>query len=80
MPLKQFKELSGGELTKVRFALLTIESSNLLILDEPTNHLDKEAKIAMNQAILDYPGTVILVTHEKEFYKNLDVKEIRFEK
>ena len=65
---------------QTRFALLTVESSNLLVLDEPTNHLDKEAKLAMNKAILDYPGTVILVTHEKEFYKNLGMIEIKFEK
>lgn len=80
LPMKKFKELSGGEITKTRFALLTVESSNLLVLDEPTNHLDKEAKLAMNKAILDYPGTVILVTHEKEFYKNLGMIEIKFEK
>ena len=80
LPMKKFSELSGGEITKTRFALLTVESSNLLILDEPTNHLDKEAKIAMNKALDNYPGTIILVTHEKDFYKNLKMTEIKFEK
>ncbi len=80
LAVKPFYELSGGELTKVRFARLTQEASNLLILDEPTNHLDKNAKEALFKAISEYPGTVIIVSHEKEFYKNLNMKEIKFSK
>ncbi len=76
--IKSMKELSGGEQTKCRFALLSLESSNLLILDEPTNHLDKNAKEALYQALSAYPGTIIVVSHEKELYKKLNMKEIRF--
>lgn len=80
LAVKPLYELSGGELTKVRFSRLMQEESNLLILDEPTNHLDKNAKEALFKAISEYPGTVILVSHEKEFYKNLKMKEINFSK
>lgn len=79
LTIKPMTELSGGEITKVRFALLSLTSSNLLILDEPTNHLDRAAKQSLFKAIEKYPGTVILVSHEKEFYKKLNMKEIKFE-
>lgn len=78
LAIKKMSELSGGELTKVRFARLSLETSNMLILDEPTNHLDKNAKNALFKAIVEYPGTIILVSHEKEFYKKLNMKEIHF--
>lgn len=80
LAIKPFFELSGGELTKVRFARLTMETSNMLVLDEPTNHLDKFAKKALCEAIKEYPGTVILVSHEKEFYQELNMKTIEFKK
>lgn len=80
LAMKPLFELSGGELTKVRFSRLTQESSNLLILDEPTNHLDKNAKEALFKAIEEYPGTVIIVSHEKEFYKKMKMKEVNFSK
>lgn len=79
LTIKPMTELSGGEITKVRFALQSLTSSNLLILDEPTNHLDRAAKESLFKAIDIYPGTVILVSHEKEFYKKLNMKEIKFE-
>jgi ATPase subunit of ABC transporter with duplicated ATPase domains len=75
---KPINKLSGGEIAKVRFAKLSLEDSNLLVLDEPTNHLDKIAKISLFESIKNYPGTVILVSHEKEFYKTLKMKEIHF--
>lgn len=72
-------KLSGGELTKVRFALLSLEKSNLLVLDEPTNHLDKLAKESLFKAINNYEGTVLIVSHEKEFYSKLNnMKELNF--
>ncbi len=76
LAIKPMNELSGGELTRVRFAKMNQQASNLLILDEPTNHLDKNAKTALFNALQEYPGTVILVTHEKLFYKQLQMKEI----
>ncbi|MFA7127028.1 MAG: ABC-F family ATP-binding cassette domain-containing protein [Bacilli bacterium] len=75
---KPMLQLSGGEITKVRFAKMSLTSSNLLILDEPTNHLDRNAKSSLFHAISIYPGTVILVSHEKYFYKQLQMKEIKF--
>lgn len=78
LAIKTMDKLSGGELTKVRFALLSLSESNLLILDEPTNHLDVLAKEALYKELKLYPGTVILVSHEKEFYKDLKMKEIIF--
>lgn len=79
LPLKSMKQLSGGEQAKVRFARLSLEKSNLLILDEPTNHLDKLAKQSLFKELESYPGTVILVSHEKDFYSKLKMIEIKFE-
>ena len=64
---KKMQELSGGEQTKVRLALMTMKKSNILILDEPTNHLDKVAKEALYNAIEDFQGCVLIVSHEHEF-------------
>ena len=64
---KKMMELSGGEQTKVRLARLTMFKSNLLILDEPSNNLDKDAKAALCDAINNYEGVVLLVSHEKDF-------------
>ncbi len=62
--------LSGGEQTKVRLCKLQLADSNLLLLDEPTNHLDKITKEALQQALRDYKGTLILVSHEPAFYED----------
>lgn len=72
--------LSGGEQVRIKLAVLCNSKSNILILDEPTNHLDVRAKDALFKAIQEYPGAVILVSHEKQFAeplcnKILDVKE-----
>ena len=79
LPLKSMKYLSGGEAAKVRFAKLSLTKSNLLILDEPTNHLDKLAKKSLFEKISEYPGTVILVSHEKTFYDELKMIHINFD-
>ena len=70
----KLKLLSGGERAKVRLCKIMNHRSNLLVLDEPTNHLDNVSKIALRKAIMDYRGTVILVSHEKEFIENLEGK------
>lgn len=62
--------LSGGEQAKVKMCCLALAPCNLLILDEPTNHLDVLAKEALRDAIQEFAGTVILVSHEKEFYQD----------
>lgn len=76
---RPLSSLSGGQQTKVRLALMHQYKSNVLILDEPTNHLDIQAKEALKKALLEYQGTVILVTHEKEFYQDLNSQVIDFE-
>ena len=63
--------LSGGENAKVRLCKLMLRPMNLLVLDEPTNHLDVEAKEALRTAIRNYKGTLLLVSHEPEFYSDL---------
>ncbi|MCF0113002.1 MAG: ABC-F family ATP-binding cassette domain-containing protein [Bacilli bacterium] len=76
--LRKMKELSGGEITKTRFALMSLKKSNFLVLDEPTNHLDQKAKDALFEAIEAFPGAVILVSHEKDFYDGLVDYELMF--
>jgi len=73
---RKLKTLSGGELTKTRLALLRHVKSNVLILDEPTNHLDAKAKKALKRALMEYEGTLILVSHERDFYEDICDYEI----
>lgn len=67
----QMKVLSGGENAKVRLCRLMLRPCNLLVLDEPTNHLDVDAKEELKKAVKEYKGTVILVSHEPEFYSDV---------
>ncbi len=76
---KTMNSLSGGEQTKVRLALMTMKKSNVLIFDEPTNHLDVNSKAELWEAIDKFPGSVILVTHEDDFYEGLVDTELKFE-
>ena len=62
--------LSGGENAKVRLCKLMLEELNWLVLDEPTNHLDVDAKASLKQALIDFKGTIVLVSHEPEFYED----------
>lgn len=62
--------LSGGEAAKVRLCKVMQQEINLLILDEPTNHLDVEAKEELKRALIDFKGTILLVSHEPEFYQD----------
>jgi len=78
LAIRPMKELSGGEETKARFAVMTLKKSNFLIFDEPTNHLDQKAKDALFDAIDRYPGGVIIVSHEKDFYDDLVDYELTF--
>ena len=64
----QMMVLSGGENAKVRLCKLMLREANILVLDEPTNHLDTDAKEELKRAIREFKGTVILVSHEPEFY------------
>jgi len=76
MANRALNTLSGGEQTKVKLALLKYEYGNVLILDEPTNHLDVNAKEALKEALINYQGTLILVSHEKDFYEEICDYEI----
>lgn len=67
----QMKVLSGGENAKVRLCKIMLKSINLLVLDEPTNHLDVEAKEELKKAVKEFKGTVLLVSHEPEFYNDV---------
>ncbi len=67
----QMKVLSGGENAKVRLCRLMLKPVNLLVLDEPTNHLDVDAKDALKTAVREFRGTVLLVSHEPEFYMDV---------
>jgi ATPase subunit of ABC transporter with duplicated ATPase domains len=71
--------LSGGENAKVRLCKLMLKETNCLVLDEPTNHLDVLAKDALKEALQKYKGTIILVSHDPEFYNGLVDKIINAE-
>lgn len=75
---KKVKVLSGGEKTRLAMIRLLLEPVNLLILDEPTNHLDIKTKDILKQAIKDFDGTVIVVSHDREFLDGLVEKVYEF--
>ena len=75
----QMRVLSGGENAKVRLCKLMNREINLLVLDEPTNHLDIYAKEELSKAVKEFKGTVILVSHEPEFYQGVVDEVINLE-
>lgn len=75
---KKVKVLSGGERTRLAMIRLLLEPVNLLILDEPTNHLDMKTKDILKQAIKDFDGTVIVVSHDRDFLDGLVEKVYEF--
>ena len=75
---KKVKVLSGGERTRLAMIRLLLEPVNLLILDEPTNHLDMKTKDILKQAIKDFNGTVIVVSHDRDFLDGLVSKVYEF--
>jgi len=75
---KKVKILSGGERTRLAMIKLLLEPVNLLILDEPTNHLDMKTKDILKQALVDFDGTLIVVSHDRDFLDGLITKVYEF--
>jgi ATP-binding cassette subfamily F protein 3 len=75
---KKVKVLSGGERTRLAMIKLLLEPVNLLILDEPTNHLDIKTKDIIKDALRNFDGTLIIVSHDRDFLDGLVTKVFEF--
>lgn len=75
----QMRVLSGGENAKVRLAIIMNRQHNWLVLDEPTNHLDIDAKEELMRALSQYPGTILLVSHDPSFYEPFVTRVLNIE-
>ena len=73
---KSIKVLSGGEESRMLFGKLTLRKPNVMVMDEPTNHLDMESIEALNLALANYPGTLIFISHDREFVSSLATRII----
>jgi ATPase subunit of ABC transporter with duplicated ATPase domains len=73
---KSVKVLSGGEQGRMMFGKLMLQKSNIMVMDEPTNHLDMESIESLNTALENYPGTLIFVSHDREFVSSLATRVI----
>jgi ATP-binding cassette subfamily F protein 3 len=75
---KKVSVLSGGEKTRLAMVKLLLEPVNVLILDEPTNHLDIKSKDVLKEALTNFDGTLILVSHDRDFLMGLSQKVFEF--
>lgn len=76
---KKVGVLSGGERSRVALVRMLVKPANFLILDEPTNHLDMQSQDVLKNALLNYPGTVVIVSHNRDFLDPLAEKTIEFQ-
>ena len=75
---KSVKVISGGEQGRMLFGKLILQRANVMVLDEPTNHLDMESIESLNLALENYPGTLIFVSHDREFVSSLATRVLEF--
>ena len=73
---KSVKVVSGGEQRRLMFGKLILQKPNVIVMDEPTNHLDMESIEALNLALENYPGTLIFVSHDRDFVSSLATRII----
>ncbi len=73
---KKVKVLSGGEKGRMLFGKLMLQQPNIIVMDEPTNHMDMESIESLNLALVNYPGTIIFVSHDREFVSSLATRVI----
>lgn len=71
---KKIKDISGGERAKVAFAIIMLERANFIVMDEPTNHLDYESKEVLEQALKDYKGTLLFISHDRYMLNRVPTK------
>lgn len=77
--LKSVHDLSGGEKARVALAKLMMQKANVLILDEPTNHLDLDSKEVLENALIDYPGTIVFVSHDRYFVNRMATRVVELQ-
>ena len=75
---KSVKVISGGEQGRMLFGRLMLQKGNVMVLDEPTNHLDMESIESLNLALENYPGTLLFVSHDREFVSSLANRILEF--
>lgn len=75
---KRVSVLSGGERARLALAIMILSQTNLLIMDEPTHHLDIQAKQRLKDALLEYPGALIIISHDRDFLTGLTSRTIEF--
>ena len=75
---KSVKVISGGEQGRMIFGKLILQKPNIMLMDEPTNHLDMESIESLNQALIDYPGTLFFVSHDREFVSSIATRILEF--
>ena len=74
--VKKVKVLSGGEKVRCQLSRMMLEAANVLVMDDPTNHLDLESITALNEAMENYPGSILFTSHDHEFIQTVATRII----